>query len=62
MRYMILLVLSSAMLQFCRPYRMLAHTCGDSSSPESTMAQSRESVMLSRVQTSADELSILYGV
>lgn len=58
-RYIILLVLSSAMLQFCKPYRIFPQTRGDSSSPESTMAQRREFAMLKSVQTSEDELSIL---
>ena len=62
MRYMILLVLSSAILQFCRPYRVLAHTRGESSSPESTIAQSRESAMFNNAHTSAEELSILCSV
>ena len=62
MRYMMRLVLSSAILQFCRPYRVFAHTRGDSSSPESTMAQSRESAIFNSAHTSADELSILYRV
>jgi hypothetical protein len=53
------LVLSSAILQFCRPYSVLAHTRGDNSSPESTIAHSRESAMFNSAHTSAEELSIL---
>lgn len=41
---------------------MFAHTRGDSSSPESTIAQSRESAMFNSAHTSAEELSILCRV
>ena len=58
MRSMMLRVLSSAMLQFCRPYNALAQICGVKSRPESTMATRRDSTTWSKLQTSATELSM----
>jgi hypothetical protein len=41
----------------CKPYRVLAHTSGDRSSPESTIAVNRESMTESSTHTSVEELS-----
>lgn len=41
----------------CKPYRVLAHTSGDRSSPESTIAVRRESMTESSTHTSVEELS-----
>ena len=52
------LVLSSAIEQFCRPYKVEAHTRGESSSPEPTMAERRDSATAKRWQASEELLSI----